>query len=149
MWLCSNICKQLSRVLAVFVLRCNISWLILRACQVLAILWLLRSAIDGWRLTTELAFLPPKRLLNSRAASSVAGMPTTANAVSMDPARTGMRPLRLGFKREMPGTLRTFSTSREIALPVVSVSEPSMSSVSGPSSSAIFCEANSDSKMWR
>ena len=89
-------------------------------------------------LTTELAFLPLKRLLNRRAASSAAGIPTTANAVSMLDAKTGIKPLRLGLRIEMPGTFRAFSTSLEMALPVVPVAASSVSSVSGPSSSAIF-----------
>ena len=53
-------------------------------------------------------------------------------------AKTGIKPLRLGFRTEMPGTLRTFSTSLEMALPVVSVAVSFVSTVSGPSSSAIF-----------
>ena len=98
------------------------------------------------KLTTELAFLPPKREL-SRTRNSAAGMATAANAMRVLPARTGTKLLRLGFSKETPGSSRAFSNAREMALPLVPLSKSPSSVGSGPSSSWIFCDVRPPSTM--
>ena len=88
----------------------------------------------GKDLTTELALLPPNKVLRSTRNSST-GTAKAAAASRVFSARVETNPPRLGFNADRPGRSRACSRALETKLPALGDSSPRSAVTSGTSSS--------------